>query len=463
MGLSDEVDEESSRRPATELDPLLNIPEDNVPQRPINPNALQAQGKAKSLFTMPTGPRKKNRHHRPARSSIGEIMQSFSDGLDTISEGIQLEAAMVRGTFQQQLEDSEYGKRFFLDMTMTRSLSVLPENLGDFMEEATGVEITDETPAVAGPAGPYLALLGAVLAVSSNGTALAMLHNVEPPMKLFWRMTVTSLVLSGFAVKTVHKEGFPVLTSSQWMTFGSAVVSFVGGALLLVTAFEYTSIGNAVIGANSQAILLILGKLLVGEPVVLMEGGGVLVAFFGCILCAGGEAKDNSDDSDKEGLALFGDLIALASGICGVGYLTFAKAVRPHLSVTVFMFLMMASGSLLLLMFMIVTGVPFTFNNDPYHGLFGWMNFEENRIFILLHIALVCNVVGTMGFVRAMQHFDNIIIAVATLLEPICATLIAVLLGVGSLPGPLGWIGNALVAIGTLGVVYPSVNKPMEH
>ena len=67
------------------------------------------------------------------------------------------------------------------------------------------------------------------------------------------------------------------------------------------------------------------------------------------------------------------------------------------------------------------------------------------------------------GFVRAMQYFDNIIIAVATLLEPMIATLIAVAIGVGELPGPLGWAGNLLVILGTLGVVYPSMDKPMEH
>jgi NADH:ubiquinone oxidoreductase subunit 4 (subunit M) len=73
------------------------------------------------------------------------------------------------------------------------------------------------------------------------------------------------------------------------------------------------------------------------------------------------------------------------------------------------------------------------------------------------------NTQQTMGFVRAMQYFDNIIISVATLLEPIAATLIAFALGVGGLPGTMGWIGNGLVAVGTLAVVYPSIDKPVNH
>lgn len=62
-----------------------------------------------------------------------------------------------------------------------------------------------------------------------------------------------------------------------------------------------------------------------------------------------------------------------------------------------------------------------------------------------------------------MQYFDNIIIAVATLLEPMIATFIAVAIGVGEWPGVLGWMGNLLVVAGTLVVVYPSIDKPMEH
>ena len=62
-----------------------------------------------------------------------------------------------------------------------------------------------------------------------------------------------------------------------------------------------------------------------------------------------------------------------------------------------------------------------------------------------------------------MHFFDNIIIAVATLLEPLIATLIAFSVGVGELPGPLGWFGNLFVVLGTLGVVYPSIDKPLDH
>lgn len=59
---------------------------------------------------------------------------------------------------------------------------------------------------------------------------------------------------------------------------------------------------------------------------------------------------------------------------------------------------------------------------------------------------LLCNVLGLLlGYDRAMQYFDAHIIAVAALMEPVAAKLMAFFLGVGVLPGAWGWVGNVLI------------------
>lgn len=63
---------------------------------------------------------------------------------------------------------------------------------------------------------------------------------------------------------------------------------------------------------------------------------------------------------------------------------------------------------------------------------------------------------GSVGYIRAMQHFDPLVVSTAGLMEPVIATLIVFALGIGALPGWMGWIGNVLVAGGTLAVIYPS-------
>jgi drug/metabolite transporter (DMT)-like permease len=428
----------------------------------------------KAHSEIPTGGlrRHKGRHHRH-KSSLGQIFESMSSGLGTIAEGIEAEAAFVRETWKKELKDADQGM-FFMDMTMTRSLSVLPESLSELVEDVMHETVGHDSytqltapPSTTGKIelGPYLGLLGAVLAVSSNSTSLNLLTGVPPPMKYFWKMTVTAIVLSYFAISHMVKDGgLPKLSPGRWMTMIGAIVCFTASGITFVTALQYTSIGNVIIGANSQAMLLILGNLLVGKTVHWMEKGGVFVAFCGCVLCSCDAAKNSAEGEGTDAwTALLGDALAFSSGLFGVGYLTCAKAVRSEMPVTVFMFLVMACGSLCVVLYMALTGSPMQFNNDPYTGLFGWMNLTGNRIFIMLHIAIICNVLGTMGFVRAMQYLENVIIAVATLLEPLMATFIAFLVLGTDLPGPMGWIGNALVVMGTLGVVYPSASKSLDQ
>jgi hypothetical protein len=48
------------------------------------------------------------------------------------------------------------------------------------------------------------------------------------------------------------------------------------------------------------------------------------------------------------------------------------------------------------------------------------------------------------------------------LLQHVVAAFTAVALGVGVLPGVEGWIGNLLVILGTIGVLWPTYQQDME-
>ena len=117
------------------------LPSDYDTETPLRTNTDEAPGtpghrKVQSLFAIPTGgtQRHHGRHHRHM-SSIGQFMES-------IGEGIQDEAVAVRRVWKQELEDGDLGRRYFFDMNLTRSLSVLPEDIQEFSIEAVGREST---------------------------------------------------------------------------------------------------------------------------------------------------------------------------------------------------------------------------------------------------------------------------------------------------------------------------------
>lgn len=467
--------DDDRREHLTELDALLQRIESQEPiASPESASAshpLLATGQQHRRMRTHGGGRghRPGRRHQRARTSLSEAWGSFSGSLSgsltTIAEGVYAEAELLRDTLRDELKDADGGHTYFLEMGMTRSLSVVPEAIQEFAAEAVGVAMPMEVAKEdANVVARYLSLLGAVLAISSQGTALSLLDGVTPSLKMFWRMTATALCLSFFAIRTMLSKGLPVMSTLQWYTFGGAVLGFSIQMTLYYHALEYTSIGNAVIGSNSQAILLVIGRVILGQRVLRMEGGGVFLAFAGAVLCSLEESRHGSDsDGDGSRTHLLGDLLALSAGFAGLGYLTFAKAVRPHMPVTVFMFLVMVLGALLVLGFILATDAKASWSLDPHHGLFGWMTLVHDRLYVLLYIAIICNVMGTMGFVRAMQYFDSIVIAVATLLEPTAATIIAYVVGIGAWPTIMGWVGNALVVLGTLTVVYPSVNQGFDH
>jgi hypothetical protein len=139
----------------------------------------------------------------------------------------------------------------------------------------------------------------------------------------------------------------------------------------------------------------------------------------------------------------------------GVGYLIFAKQTRSHMSLYVFMYLNMLTGSLITLSFMtLILRVPVTFDRNESTGVFGWLNTDTDRLPLEIAMVVWCNFFGTLGYIRAMQFFDNLVICVASLMEPVVAEFLAFVIGVGFLPGWKGWLGNCLVAAGTFAVVY---------
>jgi hypothetical protein len=146
----------------------------------------------------------KNRH-RKHMSSISELIYH----LEPVRDDFVGTAKALGQSFRLRLESLDRGDKGF---SLTRSLSVLPDDLDELIEEV-GLEVTLEatgTRASGPPVVQYLGLLAAVAAVSSNATALHRLDDVAPPLKLFWRMTASYLVLAPLAIHALcYKDGLP--------------------------------------------------------------------------------------------------------------------------------------------------------------------------------------------------------------------------------------------------------------
>ena len=102
-----------------------------------------------------------------------------------------------------------------------------------------------------------------------------------------------SIFVFPLAFLDVYRHGFPPLTTPQWITFLLSTASYDVFSLAFVMVLSYTAVGNAVILSNSLAMIILVGKLCVGDPVTFLEGAGATVAFVGAALCSKDAADDN--------------------------------------------------------------------------------------------------------------------------------------------------------------------------
>mmetsp|Transcript_20115 Transcript_20115/g.28503 ORF Transcript_20115/g.28503 Transcript_20115/m.28503 type:complete len:735 (+) Transcript_20115:106-2310(+) len=314
----------------------------------------------------------------------------------------------------------------------------------------------------------YVLLFISLISLSSVGAALNLQGNdVSATLKSFWRFCSTAICLLPFAVLATLRDGIPNLTKQQWATLPLAAFVFTYMTTSFVVALDFTTLANAIVLSNVSPLVIIAGKSIVGLPILMAEGSGAIIGFIGGVICS----KDNSshghggDDSnvfvqvEEHPQALFGNLMAFSSSFATAGYIVIAKNLRTSMDLFVFMFLIMTLASFFLLGFMVWSGETLMLSNDSNYGLWGWINPTLDRLVIELFIAIICTMVGSMGYVAVMKYFEPVVVGSVMLMEPIVGTLLAVAVGASELPGLQTLIGDIVVIIGSFLVIYSGSRK----
>jgi drug/metabolite transporter (DMT)-like permease len=377
-----------------------------------------------------------------------EVKEAVVEAAADIQEAVAEEVTEIADTLMEELHEFDDGNTF-LEMALTRNSAILPTDIERAVEVANYITtdtststddmlllddklvpawsemethelITEAEVVVAAvvttPPSAYLLLALAVFSLSAIGPLLEAQKDVDSTMKICWRQFATSCLLFPFAVVSVRRDGLPRMTSAQWFTFLLTSFCYTIMCVGFALSLEYTAVGNAVILCNSQSLLLLAGKVLVGQPVSFLEATGALVAFCGAIFCSIDSSQ--AAPTSAGGKTFLGDFLGIVSAFGGVGYLIFAKQTRSHMSLYVFMYLNMLTGSLFTLFFItLILREPVTFDRNETTGLFGWINMEADRLPLEIAMVIWCNCFGALGYIRAMQFFDNLVLCVAALVS----------------------------------------------
>ena len=306
----------------------------------------------------------------------------------------------------------------------------------------------------------YVILVSGLFALSSIGAALDLQRGeVTSEMKIFWRLSSTSLLFLWPAMKSgVDFSGLS--TFEMFVLLPFAALNYAIMNTSFAVALEYTSLVNAFILSNLASLIIILSKFVVGIRIAALEGLGTLVGLSGAVICAMAPSESSSigDEDDTIGSGvMIGNFLAFVASITVAMYLVSAKNLRPKIDLFLFMFLIFSLASVFLLAYIIFSGQPCEFSSDEEVGVFGWISFRKDRLWLELYIAVICNGVGTTGYVALMKYFDPVVVSMVML--PVIALFQGIAVGVSTFPGLTTWLGNAVVVSGSVMVIWSGSNK----
>ena len=120
-----------------------------------------------------------------------------------------------------------------------------------------------------------------------------------------------------------------------------------------------------------------------------------------------------------------------------------------QVDLVLFMFLIFFLASVFMALYIaLYSGQEYEVSFDSRIGVFGWVNMQADRLPLEIYMAIICNGVGTLGYIAIMKYFDPVVVAMVMLMEPIVATLLGLALGVSTFPSWVTWAGDGVVMVG---------------
>lgn len=288
-------------------------------------------------------------------------------------------------------------------------------------------------PGESSPAGPVppprviLVLGAAVLAISSAAVLVRMLEGAQPIAIAIWRMAGSAILLAPSIRRVSRRDGLWIAVSGVFLA-GHFAAWF--SSLQLTTVLRST-----VLVCSSPVWVGVLAWLLLGERPTRRYWLGLTVALAGVALMGSGQSGTGD---------LRGDLLAALGGLFAAFYFLIGRAVRRRVSIGTYASLVCAAAALALLPVGLLSSTP----------LWG---FSLHDALLIAALTLGPQLIGHNGFNYALAYVPATVVSAVTLLEPVGASLLALLL-LGEQPS----LSEALGGLSILGGVSLAL-RPARH
>lgn len=251
---------------------------------------------------------------------------------------------------------------------------------------------------------PYLALAIGVASVSASAI-LVKLSSASSGVIAFYRLLFTVLLMLPFFILKNFSE-LKALSKKDYFLSIVAGIFLAFHFILWFESLNYTSVASSTVLVTLQPLFAFVGAFLIFK-----ERFSVRAIISGIIAIAG-SLVISWGDFQISGLALWGDILALAACALITAYLLFGQSVRKRISSTTYTFVVYGISTITLFLYVLVSEESF----GPYPAI-DWI------YFILL--AVFPNLLGHSLFNWSLKWLSTTTISMAILMEPVGASILA--------------------------------------
>lgn len=220
-----------------------------------------------------------------------------------------------------------------------------------------------------------------------------------------YRLTLATLILTPLVLIKKKAELLSLTKRDLTLCLGAGIFLAIH-FIAWVSSLQFTSVASSVVLVTTNPIFVGLGSwFILKEKLTKLLIIGIFLSVVGGILIGYG---DFSLGSHK----LTGDLLALSGALMMSGYLLTGRKVRQKTDLLVYIFVVYAAASLILLVASLITTQQF----------FGYSNYTY---LMLVLLALGPQLLGHTSFNWALKYLSASVVAVAILGEPIGSTILA--------------------------------------
>jgi drug/metabolite transporter (DMT)-like permease len=237
------------------------------------------------------------------------------------------------------------------------------------------------------------------------------------------------------------------ITRREWGLGIAAGLLLAGHFWAWVASIQFTTIANSAVLVSTQPLFVAgFSVAFLGERPSRRQWIGILVAIFGAFVIGYGAFG-------LGGRALLGDGLALSAGVMAAGYFSIGRSLRQKLDLWAYIAIVYGASAFLLLVAVLLSpGVPLT-------------GYPTQDWVVFLALAAVPMMMGHTGINYALRYFPAYMANLASLGEPVGATIIAwALPAIGEVPPPQTLVGGGLIlfgiALGTLGFGGQTETRP---